>query len=57
MDMDMWEIGSEDRNDAVAWIEEYGKKLSGKQIDRIKQEIGATKIKIFQDETEDPRKE
>ena len=57
MDMDMWEIGSEDRNDAVAWIEEYGKKLSGKQIDRIKQEIGATKIKIFQDETEDPRKD
>ena len=57
MDMDMWEIGSEDRNDAVAWIEEYGKKLSGKQIDRIKQEIGATKIKIFQDETDDPRKD
>lgn len=56
MDMDMWEIGSEDRGDAVAWIEEYGKKLSLKQIDRIKQEIGATKIKIFQDETEDPRK-
>ncbi len=57
MDMDMWEIGSEDRGDAVAWIEEYGKKLSLKQIDRIKQEIGATKIKIFQDETEDPRKD
>lgn len=57
MDMDMWEIGSEDRNDAVAWVEEYGKKLSLKQIDRIKQEIGATKIKIFQDETEDPRKD
>lgn len=57
MDMDMWEIGSEDRNDAVAWVEENGKKLSLKQIDRIKQEIGATKIKIFQDETEDPRKD
>ncbi len=57
MDMDLWEIGSEDRNDAVAWVEENGKKLSLKQIDRIKQEIGATKIKIFQDETEDPRKD
>lgn len=57
MDMNMFEIGSENRDDAVAWIEENGKKLSAKAIDRIKQDMGAKKITIFQDETEDPRKD
>lgn len=57
MDMNMFEIGSEDRNEAIEWIEENGKKLTSKAIDRIKQEMGASKIKLFLDETEDPRKD
>lgn len=57
MDMNQFEIGSEDRDAAVAWIEENGKKLSVKAIDRIKQEMGATKIKLFLDEAENPRKD
>ena len=57
MDMNMFEIGSEDRHEAIEWIEENGKKLTAKAIDRIKQEMGASKIKLFLDEAEDPRKD
>lgn len=58
MDMNMFEAGAVDRTEAIAWVEENGKKLTAKAIDRIKQEIGfAEKIKIFYDETEDPRKD
>ena len=57
MDLDMFEQGKVDRNEAIEWIEENTKKLTPKAIDRIKQEAMITPIKIFQDEAEDPRKD
>lgn len=57
MDMDHFEIGNEDRKDIELWIDENTKELNPKQVDRIKQEAGILKLKFFQDEEEDPRKD
>jgi len=57
LDMDMFEQGKADRQEALEWIEENTKKLSPKAVERIKQEAMISPIKIFLDEEEDPRKD
>jgi hypothetical protein len=57
MDMDLFEQGNADRKEIEEWIDLNTKKLTPKAIDRIKQEAMILPIKIFFDETEDPRKD
>ena len=56
-DMDKFELGNVDRKELEIWIDENTKKLTPKAIDRIKQEALITKVKIFQNEEENPRKD
>ena len=57
IDMDKFELGNVDRKELEIWIDENTKKLTPKAIDRIKQEALITKVKIFQNEEEDGRKD
>lgn len=57
LDLDMFEQGNADRQEALEWMEQNMKKLTPKAIDRIKQEAMMSPIKIFMDEEEDPRKD
>lgn len=57
IDMDKFELGNVDRKELEIWIDENTKKLTPKAIDRIKQEALITKVKIFQNEEENPRKD
>lgn len=57
IDMDKFELGNVNRTELEIWIDENTKKLTPKAIDRIKQEALITKVKIFQDEEENPRKD
>ena len=57
IDMDKFELGNVNRTELEIWIDENTKKLTPKAIDRIKQEALITKVKIFQNEEENPRKD
>ena len=57
IDMDKFELGNVNRTELELWIDENTKKLTPKAIDRIKQEALITKVKIFQNEEENPRKD
>lgn len=57
INMDKFELGNVNRTELELWIDENTKKLTPKAIDRIKQEALITKVKIFQDEEENPRKD
>lgn len=57
LDMDLFELGNVDRKEIEIWIDDNVKNLTPKAIDRIKQEALIQKVKIFQDEAEDARKD
>lgn len=57
LDMDLFELGNVDRKEIEIWIDDNVKNLTPKAIERIKQEALIQKVKIFQDEAEDARKD
>ena len=57
MDMADFEQGNQDLEATEKWIDEKIEQLSPKQIDRIKQDaMISLPIKVFQDDSENPRK-